>query len=66
MADEDFRSEKLDIPHFLVEQLFQGVTVIQNNCLVFVNPGLSDLTGFTYEELLGSSSEELFARVIPE
>jgi diguanylate cyclase (GGDEF)-like protein/PAS domain S-box-containing protein len=66
MADEGFRSDILNIPHFLVEHLFQGVMVIQNDCLVFTNPGLSDLTGFTYEELHGSSSKEFFARVIPE
>jgi diguanylate cyclase (GGDEF)-like protein/PAS domain S-box-containing protein len=66
MVDEDFRSVKIDIPHFLVEQLFQGVAVVQNNCLVYANPGLSDLSGFTFEELRGSSCEELFDRVIPE
>jgi diguanylate cyclase (GGDEF)-like protein/PAS domain S-box-containing protein len=66
MADEDLRSEKLDLSHFLVEQIFQGVAVIQNNRLVFANPGLSDLMGFTHEELLGFSIEEFFARVTPE
>ena len=66
MLEEDLISENKEISHFLVGQLFQGVAVIQNNCLVYANSGMSELTGFDYEELCGSSCDELFSRVVPE
>jgi hypothetical protein len=58
MPDEGLISEKPEIPHPLVEQLFQGVAVIQNNTLVDASPGLSELTGFAFTELCGPSYEE--------
>jgi len=66
MADEIIKSEKKEFSYFLAEQLFQGVAVIQNDCLEYANPGLVDLSGFSLEELMGSSCDELFSRVIPE
>jgi diguanylate cyclase (GGDEF)-like protein/PAS domain S-box-containing protein len=66
MLDEDFIPEKNEISQSLVEQLLQGVVVIQDNCLVYASSGMPELTGFTLDELLGSSIEELLSQVAPE
>ncbi len=66
MLDEGFITQINDISHCLVGQLFQGVVVIQNDCLVYASPGMPELTGFTFDELAGSSFEELLAQVLPE
>ena len=58
MPDEGSIKEINNISHSLVGQLFQGVVVIQNDCLVYASPGMPELTGFTFDELCGSSFEE--------
>src|ERR1700687_2100837 len=66
MVNQGFLSEKYEISYSLVESLFQGIAVIQNNCLVYASAGLSELSGFDSEELFRSSAEELFSHVVPE
>jgi diguanylate cyclase (GGDEF)-like protein/PAS domain S-box-containing protein len=66
MLDEGFISEKNNIAHSLVVQLFQGVVVIQDDYLVYASPGMLELTGFACDELCGSSFEDLLAQILPE
>ena len=66
MVEQGFISEEFEISHALVEQLFQGVAVIQNNRLVYVSPGMPAVTGFSFEDLNDSSFEELLSQVVPE
>lgn len=49
----------------LVEQSLQGLTIIQNGRPVFTNPAMLEIGGYSYEEYLGLSAEEMMATIHP-
>lgn len=49
----------------MIEQTLTGIYVTQNNEIVYANPRLSEITGWSREELLGKDSLDIFAR-LPE
>lgn len=57
-ADEAYRN--------LVEHSIQGLHIIQDSRIIFVNPMLSRITGYSAEELLSMRLEELLAIIHPE
>jgi PAS domain S-box-containing protein len=57
-ADEAYRN--------LVEHSIQGLHIIQDSRIIFVNPMLSKITGYSAEELLSMGLEELLAVIHPE
>ncbi len=46
----------------LVFSLPDGIFIVQNQRIVFVNPSMETLTGYTENELIGSEAELLFAQ----
>lgn len=56
------RSERAGIrqSRLLVEQISDGVVIIRNNTLVFVNTALTTMLGVTSEQLLGKTPVDLF------
>jgi PAS domain S-box-containing protein len=50
----------------LVEQSLQGLVVIQDFRIVFANPALGDILGYSVEELLSLSSEKVQELVHPD
>lgn len=50
----------------LVEQLPQGLAIVQNGRIVFANPALSTISGFSTAELLASGVTKILARVHPD
>jgi PAS domain S-box-containing protein len=49
----------------LVEQSLQGLTILQNGRPVFANAAMLEIGGFSYEEYMALSQEELMATVHP-
>jgi PAS domain S-box-containing protein len=49
-----------------VEHSLQGLAILQRGRVVFANPAIARLTGYTVEELLSSSPEEIKAAVHAE
>ncbi len=43
----------------LVEHSLQGLVIVQDRRIVFANPAIAEMTGYTVEELLSFTSEEL-------
>jgi two-component system cell cycle sensor histidine kinase/response regulator CckA len=50
----------------LVEQSLQGLVILQDRRVVFTNPAFADIAGYTVEELLAFSPEDVTARIHPE
>jgi len=50
----------------LVQNSLQGLAIIQDGRVVFANPALAEISGYTVEELLALSPEEIEAVVHPE
>jgi PAS domain S-box-containing protein len=50
----------------LAEQSIQGLTIIQNDQYVYVNPAFAFLVGYTVEEILSMSSEEGWNLIHPD
>ncbi len=50
----------------VVERSLQGITFLQDNRLVFVNPAICDITGYSAAELTSFSPEQFFAIVHPD
>ncbi|HZQ10285.1 MAG TPA: GAF domain-containing protein [Anaerolineae bacterium] len=50
----------------LVQQSLQAITIIQDGRIVFANQAHSDLLGYTTEEYLAMSSEEMYEMLQPE
>jgi two-component system phosphate regulon sensor histidine kinase PhoR len=50
----------------LVEQSLQGIIIVQDSRLAFVNPAAVEVAGYTVEELVGFSLEEVRALIYPE
>ncbi|MEA1959214.1 MAG: PAS domain S-box protein, partial [Chloroflexota bacterium] len=50
----------------LVEQSLQGIMIIQDNRIVFVNKALANTAGYTVEEILAFTPEEVLAFVHPD
>lgn len=50
----------------LVDQSPQGLSIVQNNRIVFANPAIAEMVGNTREELLALSPEEISTRIHPE
>jgi len=50
----------------LVQNSLQGLAIIQDGRVVFANPALAEISGYTVEELLALSPEEVEAVVHPE
>jgi PAS domain S-box-containing protein len=50
----------------LVEQSLQGISIIQDNRFVFVNPALAEITGYTIDELLTLSPERMEKTIHPD
>lgn len=50
----------------LVEHFLQGMVIIQNARLVFANPAVVEMSGYTLEELLSFSFDNVKAAVYPE
>lgn len=57
-AEEAYRS--------LVENSLQGLVIFQDGRVVFANPAIAEISGYTIEELLALSPEELQAVVHPD
>lgn len=50
----------------LVENSLQGIAIIQDGRIVFANPACSDISGYSLDELLSLSSEEIKSVIYPE
>ena len=50
----------------LVEQSLQGLTILQDGRPVFANSAMLDISGYTHEEYLSLSAEEMMATVHPD
>ncbi len=50
----------------LVEQLPQGLAILQNGRIVFTNPALTDICGYASDEFKSLSVNELLERVHPD
>lgn len=50
----------------LVEHSLQGLFIIQNRRLVFANPMMAAITGYTVEELMGQTLEDVHALIHPD
>jgi len=50
----------------LAEQSIQGLTIIQNDRYVYVNPAFAFLVGYTVDEILSMSSEEGWNLIHPD
>jgi PAS domain S-box-containing protein len=50
----------------LVEHSLQGVTIFQNDRLVYTNPATSEITGYTHDELRAFTLEQLVAFIHPD
>jgi PAS domain S-box-containing protein len=57
------REEALAGYRALVEHSLQGLVIIQDGRVVFANPGVTDVTGYTQEELLAFGTEEQRAMI---
>lgn len=56
-SEEKYRNLVLSIP--------EGIFIIQDQKIVFLNPGMEALTGYTSEELLGMDARILFEKARP-
>ncbi len=50
----------------LVEKSLQGISIIQDNRFVFVNPALAEITGYTIDELLAITPERMKKSIHPD
>ncbi|MFQ5981583.1 MAG: PAS domain S-box protein [Candidatus Heimdallarchaeota archaeon] len=50
----------------LVEQTRQGITILQDNRYVFVNPAVLEMSGYSIDELLSFSLDQIRALVHPD
>lgn len=50
----------------LVDHSLQGLIILQNNRIVFANPIVVSIYGYTVEELLAMSSEDVFGLIYPD
>ncbi|MCH7559446.1 MAG: PAS domain S-box protein, partial [Planctomycetes bacterium] len=57
-AEEAYRS--------LVDHSLQGLAIFQDGRVVFANQAMADITGYTVEEMLALSSEQVLAFVHPD
>lgn len=57
-AEEEYRS--------VVEHSLQGLLIVQEGLIVFANQALADMTGYTVEQLLSLSPEQVTDLVHPE
>lgn len=55
-----------EIYQTLVENSLQGIAIIQDSRIVFANPALCDISGYSHDELLSLSSEEIKSVIYPE
>ncbi|MDH7486378.1 MAG: GAF domain-containing protein [Anaerolineae bacterium] len=60
------RKEAEEAYRVLVEHSLQGLVIIQDGRVVFANPALVELSGYSQEELLALSPEQVKAVVHPE
>jgi PAS domain S-box-containing protein len=60
------RKEAEEAYRVLVEHSLQGIAVIQDGRVVFANPALVELCGYSQEELLSFSPEQVKAMVHPD
>lgn len=74
MRDKFVEFDRLHVEHqraqaayqSVVEFSLQGLAIVQNQRIVFANPALSNLLGYSLEELLSLSSREVVALVHSE
>ncbi|MBN1371521.1 MAG: PAS domain S-box protein [Anaerolineaceae bacterium] len=52
--------------HTLVNRSPQGLTIIQEGEVLFVNPAMIEMTGYTHEDLVGLKIEQIMQSVLPE
>jgi len=50
----------------LVNRSLQGLTIIQDNQVRFINPAMIDMTGYTRDDLIGVSIQQIMQYVLPE
>lgn len=50
----------------LIEHSLQGLIIFQDNRIVFANAMMSEISGYTIDELLGAAPGEVFAQIHPE
>jgi len=55
-----------EIYQTLVENSLQGIAIIQDSRIVFANPALCDISGYSHDELLSLYSEEIKSIIYPE
>ncbi|HZQ07537.1 MAG TPA: PAS domain S-box protein, partial [Anaerolineae bacterium] len=66
VQDITARKEAEEAYQRLVQQSLQAITIIQDGRIVFANQAHSDLLGYTTEEYLAMSSEQLYNLMQPE
>jgi PAS domain S-box-containing protein len=71
LCDEKRRAEKAQRGsekqyRAIIESSLQGITILQDNRLVFANHAIADILGYTVEELLDLEPEELIDLVHPQ
>ncbi|NJK80050.1 MAG: PAS domain S-box protein, partial [Chloroflexaceae bacterium] len=52
--------------HTLVDNSLQGLNIIQDDRVVFANRAMSDINGYTLEEILNWTAEEAWAMIHPD
>ncbi len=50
----------------LVDHSLQGLTIFQNNRMVFANPTIADILGYSVDEITSFIAEEMFQVIHPE
>lgn len=63
---EEERERAEEAYRTLVQNSLQGLAILQDGRVVFANPALAEISGYTVEELLALSPEEVGALVHPE
>lgn len=62
----DLQDSESDLSRLLIDNSLQGLLILQDERIIFVNKAVSEVSGYTPEELQSFSLKDLMAIVDPE